>query len=120
MDETYYNREIASSADTYTPAPKARSKARIKKHVSRLLGIEQCRSRQLRSTFTQALIRPVIAITKIPVLLIVINYMIVVAWVIGVNTAISIWLTNFYHFSPKGLGMSILPAVPSDLTVSLA
>lgn len=48
--------------------------------------------------------RPVVAITKIPVLTILIYYFLNFAWVIGVNTTIGIWLTNFYQFSARGIG----------------
>lgn len=49
-------------------------------------------------------LQPIFAITKIPVLLIVVYYFLNFAWVISVNTTISIWLTNFYGFNPKNLG----------------
>ena len=71
----------------------------------RLVGIEQAKSYHQRSLL-QSIMRPVIAITKLPILLTVIYYFLNFAWVIGVNTTVSIWLTDFYYFSPRAIGMS--------------
>ena len=94
MDETIYNRSIPSSQQ---PIPKSR--------LLRLVGIEQWRSRHDRQTFPQALMRPLIAISRIPVLLCTIYYFLNLAWIIGVNATISIWLTSIYKFTPYNLGM---------------
>ncbi|PWI74738.1 hypothetical protein PCL_08052 [Purpureocillium lilacinum] len=72
-------------------------------YLGRLLGAQQSRSWKHRS-LTQCLARPVIAITKLPVLLILVYYFLNFAWVIGVNTTIAIWLTNIYGFDTRGLG----------------
>lgn len=96
MDETIYNRSLSQDQQ---PVPRSR--------LLRLVGVEQWRSRHLRQTFFQALMRPFIAISKLPVLLCTIYYFLNFAWVIGVNTTISIWLTTFYKFTPYNLGMCI-------------
>ena len=83
------------------PVPKSR--------LLRLIGVEQWRGRHLRQTFLQALMRPVIAISKLPVLLGTIYYFLNFAWIIGVNATISIWLTTFYKFTPYNLGTSHFP-----------
>lgn len=101
MDETIYNRNIPTSQQ---PVPKSR--------MLRLVGIEQWRTRHLRQTFVQAFMRPFIAVSKIPVLLITIFYFLNFSWVIGVNATISIWLTEFYKFTPYNLGK---PANPNPL-----
>ena len=93
MDETIYNRRIEPSAQI---PPKSR--------IMRLIGVEQWKSRHNRQTFTQAILRPLIAISKVPVLLSTIYYFLNFAWIIGVNATISIWLTEFYHFTPYNLG----------------
>lgn len=93
MDETIYNRGLAREQQ---PVPKSR--------LLRLIGVEQWRSRHLRQTFLQALMRPVVAISKLPVLLCTVYYFLNFAWVIGVNTTISIWLTSIYKFTPYNLG----------------
>ena len=95
MDETIYNRSLARDQQ---PVPKSR--------LLRLVGVEQWQSRHSRQTFVQALMRPVIAISKLPVLLCTIYYFLNYAWIIGVNTTISIWLTSIYKFTPYNLGKS--------------
>lgn len=99
MDETIYNRNLAQDQQ---PVPKSR--------LLRLIGVEQWRDRHLRQTFLQALMRPIIAISKLPVLLCTIYYFLNFAWIIGVNATVSIWLTTIYKFTPYNLGTSI----PSD------
>ena len=96
MDETIYNRNLSQDQQ---PVPRSR--------LLRLVGVEQWRSRHLRQTFSQALMRPLIAISKLPVLLCTIYYFLNFAWVIGVNATISIWLTTFYKFTPYNLGIGL-------------
>lgn len=71
--------------------------------IQRLLGITQAKSSYQRS-LSESLMRPIVAITKLPVLLTVIYYFLNFAWVIGVNTTVSIWLTEFYGFKPDDIG----------------
>ncbi|KAL8822815.1 MAG: hypothetical protein Q9191_006456 [Dirinaria sp. TL-2023a] len=72
-------------------------------YFSRLLGIQQAKSWRQRSLL-RSLSRPLITITKLPVLIILVYYFLNFAWVIGVNTTVAIWLTNLYGFSPRDLG----------------
>jgi len=92
-DETYYDRRIPIEAQ---PARGS--------HISRMLGIAQWRSRRHRNTIGQALQRPFIAISKLPVFLTVFYYMLTFAWVVGINTTLSIFLTPLYNFGPKQIG----------------
>ena len=101
MDETIYNRRIPPSEQV---TPKSR--------LLRLVGVEQWRGRHNRQTFTQAFMRPIIAISKVPVLLSTVYYFLNFAWIIGVNATISIWLTEFYKFKPYNLGMFAFPLPP--------
>ncbi|KAI4194077.1 MAG: hypothetical protein LQ350_007986 [Teloschistes chrysophthalmus] len=94
MDETIYNRNIPRDRQ---PVPKSR--------LMRLVGVEQWRSRHQRQSFGQAIMRPIVAISKLPVLLVTIYYFLNFAWIIGVNATISIWLTSIYKFTPYNLGM---------------
>ncbi|KAJ5168551.1 MFS transporter [Penicillium canariense] len=71
-------------------------------YIARLIGIRQAQTPS--KDFVQCMARPVVAITKIPVLTILIYYFLNFAWVIGVNTTIGIWLTNIYQFSTRGIG----------------
>ncbi len=94
MDETIYNRALPPNRQ---PIAKSR--------VLRLLGIEQWRNRHTRLTFSQAVKRPLIAISKLPVLLGATYYFLNFAWIIGVNATLSVWLTEFYKFTPYNIGM---------------
>lgn len=104
VDETYYNRSLPAS-----------QQPRWKNRLLRLVGIE----RHPRGTFLRSIMRPAIAITKLPVLLIVIYYLLNFAWIIGVNATISTWLTGFYGFGYKSLGLfyffGIVGAVLGDV-----
>lgn len=71
--------------------------------VNRLLGVQQAKDWKNRS-LGECLARPLVAITKLPVLLILVYYFLNFAWVIGVNTTIAIWLTSIYGFTTMGLG----------------
>ncbi|KAI9691534.1 MAG: hypothetical protein M1822_007605 [Bathelium mastoideum] len=92
LDETLYDRSI----------PEHEQFTRRSRWL-RVFGIEQARSRKQRS-FRQSIVGPLVALTKIPVILIVIYYFLNFAWVISVNTTISLWLTNYYGFTLKNLG----------------
>ena len=92
MDETLFDRSKSAS-----------NVALSSSRWPRLLGIEQARTLQHRS-FITSMLRPMTAITKLPVLLTVVYYFLNTAWVVGVNTTVSIWLTDFYHFTPRGIG----------------
>ncbi|KAJ5646969.1 MFS transporter [Penicillium lividum] len=73
-------------------------------YVSRLLGAHQAQAWRNKSFF-RCICRPVVAITKIPVLTILIYYFLNSAWVVGVNTTIGIWLSNKYEFSIRDIGL---------------
>ncbi|KAJ6008466.1 MFS transporter [Penicillium herquei] len=72
-------------------------------YVSRILGANQAQSWKYKS-FLSCMSRPLVAIAKIPVLIIIIYYFLNFAWVIGVNTTIAIWLSDIYGFSTRGIG----------------
>ncbi|KAK0770353.1 hypothetical protein LTR75_017932 [Friedmanniomyces endolithicus] len=92
LDETLYTRSISESERV----PRG-------SRIQQLIGIDQAKSSHQRS-LTESLMRPTVAITKLPVLLTTIYYFLNFAWVIGVNTTVSIWLTQFYGFTPRGIG----------------
>ncbi|MCJ1302503.1 hypothetical protein MMC08_005306 [Hypocenomyce scalaris] len=93
FDETFYNRRIPRSQQ-----PPRRSR------LMRMVGIEQWRSRSQRSSFFEAMARPLQMIIRIPVLLSFFYYLLTFAWVVGINTTLSIFLTPLYHFGPKQIG----------------
>ncbi|KAH6720085.1 major facilitator superfamily domain-containing protein [Leptodontidium sp. MPI-SDFR-AT-0119] len=103
-DETYYDRRI--------PMDKQPDRG---SHISRMLGIAQWRSRNHRNTIGQALQRPFIAISKLPVLLTVVYYMLTFAWVVGINTTLAIFLTPLYNFGPKQIGFFYFTPVVAAL-----
>jgi len=90
MDETYYDRKIPVDQQ-----PKRRSR------LLRLVGIEQWHSRRLRNTFGQAVMRPAIVITKVPVILTTLYYVFTFGWVIGLNATTGVFLKTVYHFGSE-------------------
>ncbi|KAI9713804.1 MAG: hypothetical protein M1820_000534 [Bogoriella megaspora] len=94
LDETLFDRHLPDS-----------QRIPHGSRISRLFGVQQAKSLHQRSFF-QSVTRPFVAVTKIPILVIMLYYFLNFAWVIAVNTTISIWLTNFYGFTLKNLGKS--------------
>ncbi|KAF3763205.1 MFS general substrate transporter [Cryphonectria parasitica EP155] len=93
VDETYYDRRIPASAQ-----PPRGSR------ISRIVGISQFRSRHLRNSFGAACMRVVKVLTKPTVLLSATYYLLTFAWVVGINTTLSIFLTPLYNFGPLQIG----------------
>lgn len=93
MDETYYNRNIPKSGQ---PQRKSR--------VMRLIGTEQFRSRAQRSSLKEATIRPLKVLVKPTVLISCFYYLFTFAWVVGINTTLSIFLTPLYDFEALQIG----------------
>lgn len=93
LDEPYYDRTI----------PEEQQAPRQSRWL-RLIGVEQLRAARSERRPLSVMVQPIMVITKLPVLLIVIYYFLNFAWVISVNTTISIWLVNFYAFNTKDLG----------------
>ena len=98
MDETFYDRKIPRDQQ---PVRKSR--------ILRVVGVEQFHSRHQRNTFLQAISRPAIAITKIPVILITLYYVFTFGWVIGLNATTGVFLKTVYHFGPESSGMFPTP-----------
>jgi hypothetical protein len=73
----------------------------------RMIGVSQWRSRSLRNSFGQAMARPFIVLSKLPVAISTIYYMVTFAWVVGINTTLAIFLGPLYNFGPKQIGKSI-------------
>jgi len=93
LDEPYYDRTI----------PEEQQAPRQSRWL-RLIGVEQLRAARSERRPLSVMLQPIMVITNLPVLLIVIYYLLNFAWVISVNTTISIWLVNFYAFNTKNLG----------------
>ncbi|EME83536.1 uncharacterized protein MYCFIDRAFT_39163 [Pseudocercospora fijiensis CIRAD86] len=104
--ETYYNRKLPPHSRPHrTPG--------IRGHVSRLLGLSQFRTRHLRNTFPQACSRAFIVLLKPTIFLSVIYYLFTFAWVVGINTTLSIFVTPLYNFGPKQIGFFYFTPVVS-------
>ncbi len=95
VDETYYNRRIPRSEQ-----PPRQSR------MLRLIGVEQWRSRKQRNTFLQAVLRPIRVVMKPTVFISVVYFLFTFAWVVGINTTLSIFLTPLYNFGLKQIGQS--------------
>ena len=66
---------------------------RKQNRLPRPVGVEQYRSRQLRNTFLQAILRPLEKLVKPVVFISCFYYCLAFAWVIGINTTPAIFLT---------------------------
>lgn len=93
VKETYYDRRIAPADQP----PRG-------SHFSQLLGLSQWRSRKMRNTLGQALMRPVWVALKPTVFISCFYYLLTFAWVVGINTTLAIFLTPLYNFGPKQIG----------------
>jgi hypothetical protein len=97
-EETFFNRRL----------PIERRPARtpgVAGKVSRLIGVEQWHSRGERSTLYQALMRPIRVLLKPTVFISTFYYLLTFAWVVGINTTLSIFLTAPpYNFGTKSIG----------------
>ncbi|KAJ5465294.1 Major Facilitator Superfamily protein [Penicillium daleae] len=93
VDETFYNRDLGAAQQ---PMKGSR--------VLRLVGIEQFRSRHLRQTLATAVMRPLKIISKPTVFLSSIYYCFTLAWAVGINTTLSIFLGPLYGFGLKQIG----------------
>lgn len=74
----------------------------------RVVGAEQWESRQQRTKFSQALILPLKAILKIPVLSCTLYYTVIFAWNVGINNTLAEYLTTTYDFGPTSIGTNQL------------
>lgn len=91
--ETYYDRRIPASQQLSTG-----------NRITSLTGIAQWRSRHLRNTLGQAVMRPIKVLLKPTVFISCLYYLLTFAWVVGINTTLAIFLTPLYNFGPKQIG----------------
>lgn len=96
-EETYFNRKIPID-ERPVREPGARGKGK------RLVGVEQWRSRKQRSSFKQAVMRPIRVLMKPTVFLSTIYYLLTFAWVVGINTTLAIFVTPLYDFGLEQIG----------------
>ncbi|KAK4556556.1 hypothetical protein LTR86_006127 [Recurvomyces mirabilis] len=108
-EETFFNRKLpASERPRRTPG--------VSGKVSRLVGIEQWRSRKQRSTLAQAVARPFQVLVKPTVFIATVYYLLTFAWVVGINTTLSIFVTvPPYNFGPRSIGFFYFTPVVAAL-----
>lgn len=113
-EETFFNRRIpAEQRPVHTPG--------LRGKVARLVGTEQWRSRKQRSTFYQALMRPVRVLIKPTVFLSTVYYLLTFAWVVGINTTLAIFVTAPpYNFGPRSIGFFYFTPVVAALLGEIA
>ncbi|KAF4448535.1 hypothetical protein F53441_8064 [Fusarium austroafricanum] len=109
VEETYYDRRI--TAENQPPRGS---------RVANLFGFAQYRSRHLRNSFGQACMRPFRVIIKPTVFLSWLYYLLTFAWVVGINTTLSIFLTPLYNFGPKQIGFFYFTPVVGALLGEIA
>lgn len=97
VEETYYDRKT-TQPELVPNGPR----------WQRMLGIQQVRTKYIKNTFKDAVMRPVIIIGKPVVAFAVVFYMLFFAWVVGINTTLSIFLAPKYGFGAKQIGTRAL------------
>ncbi|KAJ5815642.1 hypothetical protein N7474_007419 [Penicillium riverlandense] len=92
-EETYYDRKNPKP-DLIPSGPR----------WQRMLGTQQWRTGYIENSFKDAIMRPLIIIVKPVVALSCLFYLLVFAWVVGVNTTLSLMLPPIYGFQSKQIG----------------
>ena len=105
VDETFFIRAAPPRTNLYSRSSR----------LLRLLGVEQYKQNLIGNSFKQALMRPAVAITKLPILLSSVYYMLTCAWVIGLNAAIGVFTKEVYGFHYQQIGTD--PICPVTLKV---
>lgn len=75
VEETYYDRRLSPQQQPHKTS-----------RLLRLVGVEQYRSRRLRNTFLQAMMRPIKVLAKPTIFVSCIYYCLTFAWVVGMST----------------------------------
>jgi MFS family permease len=102
VDETYYDRKTVQP-ELVPNGPR----------WQRMLGIQQVRSGYIQNSFSEAVMRPVTIILKPVVFVTAFAYLLMFAWVVGINTTLSIFLAPVYGFDAKAIGnLSPTPLPP--------
>ena len=112
-EETYFNRKIPID-ERPIRSPGVSGK------VKRLIGTEQWRSRGQRSTFRQAVMRPVRVLIKPTVFISTVYYLLTFAWVVGINTTLAIFVTPLYNFGLLQIGYFYFTPIVAAILGELA
>ncbi|KAK7967095.1 uncharacterized protein PG986_001372 [Apiospora aurea] len=109
VKETFYDRRVP---ETEQPPRGTR--------VGRLLGIAQYGTRHARNSFAEACMRSVKVVIKPTVAISCIYYLLTFAWVVGINTTLSIFLGPVYGFGLKQTGFFYFTPVTAVILGELA
>ncbi|KAK8065972.1 hypothetical protein PG997_012719 [Apiospora hydei] len=109
VEETFYDRR---APETEQPPRGTR--------VGRLLGIAQYKTRHVRNSFAEACMRSVKVAIKPTVAISCIYYLLTFAWVVGINTTLSIFLGPVYGFGLKQIGFFYFTPVTAVILGELA
>ncbi|GES66485.1 putative MFS transporter [Aspergillus terreus] len=93
VDETYYDRKTRQP-DLVPNGPRWK----------RMLGIQQYQTHYIKNSAWDATKRPLLLIIKPVVFLATMYYMLTFAWVVGINTTLSMFVGPLYGFGPKQIG----------------
>lgn len=77
----------------------------------RVVGAEQWESRRQRAKFSQALILPLKAILKIPILSCTLYYAVIFAWNVAINNTLAEYLITKYNFDLTSIGKNQLDSL---------
>lgn len=103
VEETYYDRKT-KQPELVPNAPRWK----------RMLGVQQHQTGYIPNSPWDAAKRPIVMILKPVVFLSTLYYLLTFAWVVGINTTLSIFVGPLYGFGPKQIGEEFLyPAAPS-------
>ncbi|KZT37208.1 putative MFS transporter [Sistotremastrum suecicum HHB10207 ss-3] len=93
VDETYYDRKL-----TKEEQPERGTR------VERIIGIAQWRTRHMRNSFYDAVMRLVAVIQKPVIAICTLYYLTTFAWVVGINTTLAIFVKPLYSFGQVQIG----------------
>ncbi|KAF5858016.1 hypothetical protein ETB97_004947 [Aspergillus alliaceus] len=109
VEETYYDRKT-KQPELVPNGPR----------WQRLLGIQQRRTGYIINSPKDAVMRPITMILKPVVFLSTIYYCLTFAWVVGINTTLSIFVGPLYGFGPKQIGFFYFTPVVAAILGELA
>ncbi|KAJ5287124.1 hypothetical protein N7478_002810 [Penicillium angulare] len=109
VEETYYDRHTIQP-ELVPNAPR----------WHRVIGIQQIQTKYIKNSFKDAIMRPFVILGKPVVVLAVFFYLLTFAWVVGINTTLSIFLAPKYGFGAKQIGFfyftPVVAAILGEIT----
>ncbi|KAL2863368.1 major facilitator superfamily domain-containing protein [Aspergillus lucknowensis] len=109
VEETYYDRKN-KQFELVPNAPRWK----------RMLGIQQRQANYIANTPLDAVMRLVTVLLKPVIIWAVLYYLLTFAWVVGINTTLSIFLGPLYGFGPKQIGFFYFTPVVAAILGEIA